>query len=125
MNPLNRYDIETLKRISRNQVRRRQGNIQSSLPPDYPAKLQFEEVRKQVIIVDQDFGKFDIQHYELLYYPDGRNDQFTIRFNGDQLFKNRRGRIVVNYTMNPLTLGLTGVFALAASKNFRIRRSYI
>ena len=125
MNSLNNYDIETLKRISRNQVRQRQEKIQDSPPPDYPAKLQFEEVRKQVIVVDQDFGKFDIQHYELLYYPDGRNDQFTIRFNGDQLFKNRRGKTVINHTAKPLILGLTGVFDLATSKNFRIRRLYV
>lgn len=119
---INRYNIETLKRISRNQVNRRLENIQTSPPCEYPPELKFEGVRKQVIIVDQDFGKFGIQHYELGHYPEGRNDQFTISYNGDKLFKNRRGKVVANHTATPLILGLTGVFDLAASKNFRIRR---
>lgn len=122
MSSLNRYDIETLKRISRNQVNRRLENIQTAPPPEYPTELKFEKVRKQVIIVDQDFGKFDIQHYELGYCSEGRNDQFIVSYNGGRLFKNRRGKTVTNHTATPLVLGLTGVFDLAASKNFRIRR---
>lgn len=120
---LNRYHIETLKRISRNQVNKRLSNIQNSPSHDYPPELKFEEIRKQVIVVDQDFGKFCIQHYELGYHPEGRNDQFTVSYNGDQLFKNRRGKLVTNHTATPLILGLTGVFDLVASKNFRIRRT--
>ena len=89
MNPLNYYHLETLQKIARNQVNRRIENTQNSPPPDYPVELQFEDVRKHVIIIDQDFGKFNVQHYELLYCKQGRNDQFMVRYNGDQLYKNR------------------------------------
>lgn len=122
MNPINHYHLKTLQEIARNQVNRRIENIQNAPPPDYPIELQFEDVRKHLILIDMDFGKFDVQHYEMLHYKYGRNDQFMLRYNGDQLYKNRRGKTVTNCTANPLIVGLTGVMDLAASKNFRIRR---
>ncbi|MCK5608445.1 hypothetical protein KAR91_41575 [Candidatus Pacearchaeota archaeon] len=79
-------------------------------------------MRKHVLIIDQDFGRFNVQHYEMLYYKYGRADQFMLRYNGNQLYKKRRGKIVTNCTADPLVTGLTGVFDLAATKNFRIRR---
>jgi len=88
--------------------------IRQSLP-------EFKEVRKRIVITDYDFGEKEYV-FELLYYKHGRTDQYLIKVNGQQLYYNRRGKIVLNPTPNPVIMGLHEVYKLAMSKFHRIRR---
>lgn len=118
-----RNGSQYFQKKSRNQVNKRISNIEEGPCPDYPPIID-RDGRKEREIVIRDFCHGEtIEHVFTLYGSNDINcDQYLVFADGEQLFMNRRNKVVKNQTRKPFAIGWTGAGNFAISQFVRVRR---
>lgn len=105
-----------------NLTRGRLRAIENKVAPDYLEPIIFPEVRRRITIECMEGGY--VKHvFELLDTKDKeRIDSYYIRVDGEQLYKNRRGKIVKTQTRYKISKGWSKAMRFAESFFVRIGR---
>ena len=96
--------------------------IKNKLAPDYTEPAIFPEVRRRITIECME-GGYTKHVFELLDTKDKeRIDSYYIRVDGEQLYKNRRGKMVKTQTRDKISKGWSKAMRFAESFFVRIGR---
>jgi hypothetical protein len=117
-----RNGSRSFQRKAQNLTRGRLRAIERKPAPDYPETETFPEVRRRITIECMEGGY--VKHiFELLDTEDKeRIDSYYIRVDGQQLFKNRRGKIVKTQTRDKISKGWSKAMRFAEGFFVRIGR---
>lgn len=117
-----RNGSRSFQRKSKNLTRGRLRAIENKTDPDYPKPIIFPEVRRRITIECMEGGH--TKHiFELLDTKDKKRvDSYYISVDGEQLYKNRRGKIVKTQTRDKISKGWSKAMRFAESFFVRVGR---